>query len=138
VTVGLLAGTIGAGAALPLLWKAGAVATLSAWAAWPQWLLIGVSAAVLAAAGALYGRVFMRAANDNRGGWLFGISYGFLLWMLGPITVSQWVTGQPPVVSGAARALLASHLLFGLVLGFLFPHLHRLLMRRLRQGDEKR
>jgi hypothetical protein len=130
LSVGLLAGTLGAMAALPLLWTTGAVATLSAWAGQPQWLLAGVGAGLLAGVGALYGRVFMRAANDARGGWLFGISYGFLLWMLGPFTLLPWITAHPPVSGGTARVLFAAHLLFGLLLGFLFPLLHRLIISR--------
>src|SRR3712207_5994459 len=35
--------------------------------------------------GLLYGWLFQRAANDPRGGWLFGLAFGFVLWMLGPI-----------------------------------------------------
>jgi hypothetical protein len=71
----------------------------------------------------------MRAANDGGGGWLFGISYGYLLWMLGPVTLVQWVMARPVLVGGASRGLFAAHLLYGLVLGLLFPRVHRLIQR---------
>jgi hypothetical protein len=81
--------------------------------------------AVATLGGALYGAVFRRAASDRRGGWLFGISYGFLLWMLGPVTLLQVVLGRPLAVGTAAVGLLGAHLLSGLILGVLFRPMHR-------------
>jgi hypothetical protein len=82
------------------------------------------------AAGALYGRLFMRAANDRRGGWLFGISYGFLLWMIGPATVIQWLLHKPLALGTAAQAIFLAHLAYGLALGVLFPLIHRRIMQQ--------
>src|SRR5437879_2210098 len=45
--------------------------------------------------GVLYGRLFQRTVNDKHGGWLFGISYGFLLWVIGPVAILQWATNTP-------------------------------------------
>src|SRR5918993_1573130 len=45
--------------------------------------------------GVLYGWLFQRAANDPRGGWLFGLAFGFVLWMLGPVPLLQWLPDQP-------------------------------------------
>jgi hypothetical protein len=81
--------------------------------------------------GGLYGRVFMRAANDRRGGWLFGIGFGFLLWMLGPSTMFYWLRHAPLVTGRASQALFGSHLLYGLALGLSFPLVHTVLQRRL-------
>ncbi|MGB7160124.1 MAG: hypothetical protein WBD40_18805 [Tepidisphaeraceae bacterium] len=89
-----------------------------------------VVAALAALAGRLYGRVFMRAANDRRGGWLFGIGFGFLLWMLGPSTVVYWMRHTPLATGRASQALFASHLLYGLVLGVAFPFVHAIIQRR--------
>jgi hypothetical protein len=69
--------------------------------------------------------VFQRAAGDRRGGWLFGISYGFLLWMLGPITFLQILLGRPLATGGAAMGILVANLLAGLVLGLIFPWVHQ-------------
>jgi hypothetical protein len=127
VITALLAGL----AVLPLLWRTGALAdlsrTLSISVAKPAVLQV----LVLAAAGAIYGRIFGRAANDKRGGWLFGISYGFLLWTIGPITLLQWLLGRPVALGLAAVGLLAGHLLYGLALGALFPFTQKLLQRKL-------
>lgn len=80
--------------------------------------------------GGVYGRVFMRAANDRRGAWLFGIAFGFLLWMLGPGTAVYWLGFGPLATGRASQALLAAHLLYGLVLGLVFPLVHAVVQRR--------
>ena len=72
----------------------------------------------------------MRAANDRRGGWLFGISYGFLLWVIGPATALTWVLRKPAATGTAAIGLFAAHLLFGTLLSAAFPWVHRLLVGR--------
>jgi hypothetical protein len=88
--------------------------------------------------GALYGRIFMRAANDRRGGWLFGIGFGFLVWMVAATTV-QIAMNRPLATGGAAQGMFAAHLLFGLALGICFPRVHRVLQARLEDVDvEKR
>jgi hypothetical protein len=80
--------------------------------------------------GALYGWLFQRAANDPQGGWLFGMAFGFVLWMLGPIPLLQWLPKEPIMVGYPAVGLLLGQLLWGLVLGVAFPFVHR----RLRAG----
>jgi hypothetical protein len=87
-------------------------------------------ALLLATAGAVYGWTFMRAANDRRGGWLFGLSYGFVAWMLGPATMVLWITGRPLVIGVPAQFMLGAHLVYGLLLGSAFPHVGRLVRRR--------
>jgi hypothetical protein len=63
----------------------------------------------------------LRAANDPRGGWLFGMAYGFVLWMLGPIPLLQWAPEQPILTGYPAVGLLLGELLWGLILGLAFP-----------------
>jgi hypothetical protein len=75
--------------------------------------------------GILYGWLFQRAANDLRGGWLFGMAYGFVLWMLGPIPLLQWLPGQPILRGYPAAGLLLAQLLWGVVTGVVFPLIHR-------------
>jgi hypothetical protein len=91
----------------------------------PQAWLVALSIAALTAAGALYGAVFLRAASDRRGGWLFGLGWGFLTWALGPITLCQWVLGKPISAGPYAAFLLLGHLLWGLVLGLCLPLVQR-------------
>jgi hypothetical protein len=75
--------------------------------------------------GMLYGWLFQRAANDPRGGWLFGLAFGFVLWMLGPIPLLQWLPDRPILSGNPAIGLLLGQLLWGLVLGAVFPFAHR-------------
>jgi hypothetical protein len=118
---GAITGT-GAGCLAALLvWTTGAAAPPAAAIGLPPALLVALSIAALGIAGAAYGAVFLRAANDPRGGWLFGLGWGFLTWALGPITLCQWLLGRPVAVGGHAAILAATHLLWGLLLGSLFP-----------------
>lgn len=84
--------------------------------------------------GILYGSLFQRAANDPRGGWLFGMAFGFVLWMLGPIPLLQWLPDQPILRGYPAAGLLLAQLLWGLVLGLVFPLIHHRLHARLESG----
>jgi len=87
----------------------------------PPIVIVGLSVVALGAAGFLYGAVFLRAANDRRGSWLFGLGWGLLTWALGPITLGQWILGKPVATGPNAAILLAAHVLWGLLLGLLFP-----------------
>jgi hypothetical protein len=88
-----------------------------------------IAAALAVIGGGLYGRVFMRAANDRRGAWLFGIGFGFLLWMLGPGTSAYWLGDRPLATGRASQALLVAHLLYGLILGLVFPFVYTAIQR---------
>jgi len=127
-----MAGSVAEVVALPAVWLSHALAGIAASLQQPLWVVICSFVAVMAAAGALYGRVFMRAANDRHGGWLFGISYGFLLWMLGPTTALQLLHGSPVLLGGASKGLFAAHLLYGLALGILFPRIQDLVQSKKR------
>ena len=126
----LTAALAGTPAAL-LLWRTGGLESLSRSLGIKMWLVLLLNWGLLALAGALYGQVFGRAANDQRGGWLFGISYGFLLWMLGPVMALQWVIARPVAVGIAAIGMFAAQLVYGLTLGLLFPFIHGSLQREL-------
>jgi hypothetical protein len=120
-----LAGAItGAGAAFAisaLVWGTGSAAPPAHAIGLPELWLVALSIIGLTVAGALYGTVFMRAANDRRGGWLFGLGWGFLTWALGPITLCQWLLGKIVATGSHAALLFLAHLLWGLALGLLFP-----------------
>jgi hypothetical protein len=130
VAAGLLSGIVALAPSLSLGWYSGAVAAAANGLGMHPPLGAIAAAALAALAGGLYGRVFMRAANDRRGGWLFGIGFGFLLWMLGPSTVVYWIRHAPLATGWAGQALFASHLLYGLVLGVAFPFVHAIIQRR--------
>jgi hypothetical protein len=101
------------------------------------WTSSGINLAVMILAGIVYGAIFKRAANDRSGGWIFGASYGFLLWMVAPITIWQLVTSQPLAVGTAAMGLFGAHVVFGLSLGIVFPWIHALIQKRLKNRDHR-
>jgi hypothetical protein len=90
-----------------------------------------VDSGALALGGVFYGWLFQRAANDLRGGWLFGLSFGFILWMLGPVPLLQWLPDEPILRGYPAAGLLLAQLLWGLALGLLYPVVQRRLQVRL-------
>lgn len=83
-----------------------------------------VYAGLMLLGGILYGWLFQRAANDMRGGWLFGMAFGFVLWMLGPVPLLQWLPNQPILHGYPAAGLLLALLLWGLAMGVVFPLIH--------------
>lgn len=130
-TTGAIAGAIAALAALGLLWPSGALGSVAHAIGFAPWLTAILQVGLLALMGSIYGWIFRRAADDVRGGWLFGISYGFLIWMLGPATVLRWIVGHSLAKGAPAMGLFGAHLVWGLALGLLFPAVHRLLQRKL-------
>jgi len=135
---GALGGVVGGIAALPLLIWSGALASLAVALNLTDWMVLVLYLVISALAGAAYGAIFRRAASDRRGGWLFGLSYGFLLWMLGPIALLQTVLRRPLATGGAAMGLLGANLISGLALGLLFRPIHQLVrtpLHKLRRGD---
>lgn len=76
-------------------------------------------------AGALYGSLFRRAANDHDGCWLFGLAFGFLLWIAAPVVVLPLLQQSAIAAGTAGIGFLASFLTWGLVLGVLLPFVHR-------------
>ena len=130
ILAGAITGLVAEVPAAAMLWWSGAVASASEALVLPVWLILILHLAAAIIGGAIYGRVFSRAANDPRGGWLFGISYGFLIWMIGPVTILQWSLGRPLVVGTAAMGVLGAHLVYGLALGLLYPGIHRLLQTK--------
>ena len=88
-------------------------------------------------AGLLYGAFFQRAANDPRAGWLLGISYGFILWVVAPIVVLPLIAGTAMAAGLAATGFFVTFLFWGLAAGALFPFVHRPLRARL-EDDPRR
>jgi hypothetical protein len=122
---GALAGVLAAVPALVVLtWfqsldepaRTAGASVVSAGSAYAGLMLLG---------GILYGWLFQRAANDPRGGWLFGMAFGFVLWMLGPVPLLQWLPDQPILRGYPAAGLLLAQLFWGLALGLGFPLIHR-------------
>ena len=130
-TAGALAGGAAGLLAIPMLELSRAAESLGLALAAEDWQIRALYVGIAVLAGLGYGGLFQRAAADRRGGWLFGISYGFLLWMLGPITLLQMLLGRPLATGTAAIGILAANLLSGLILGLLFRPAHRVVRRSL-------
>ena len=98
--------------------------------------LVGVSSALAGLAlhlviaqliGAAYGLLFRRQSLDATAALGWGVSYGLLLWLLGPLTLLPVLLGGPPQWSAAAAtavfASLIGHLAYGAALGIVFQRL---------------
>lgn len=121
--------TLNAFGALGVLSDAGNISAAHAALAFTALMLIG---------GLLYGLLFRRAANDQRGGWLFGLAFGFLLWMLEAVPLLQWFPEHPIMSGYPAMGLLLGQLLWGLTLGIAFPLVHRRFLLRLDEAPARR
>lgn len=92
---------------------------------------------VMAAAGAVYGRLFGRAANDRRGGWLFGMVFGFALWAAGAVLVIPAASDGLTPAGRAAVGVFLSLVAWGAALGVVFPFIHRPLHERLETAAKR-
>ena len=128
---GALAGAAAGVASLPLLSGSGASSAIAARLGAASWTIPVLYCVAAMLAGVVYASVFGRAANDRRGGWLFGAAYGFLLWMFGPVALLQVLLQRQLVIGTAAAGVLGASLASGLLLGVLFRPIHMLLRRRL-------
>ena len=97
---------------------------------------IALGLPVMAAAGAIYARLFGRAANNSHGGWLFGMAFGFVLWMAGGMMVLPLASGGIAPAGTAAIGLFLSLIVWGAALGLLVPYLHRPLVDAIAKGAQ--
>jgi hypothetical protein len=79
----------------------------------------------MAGAGAAYARFFGRAANAIRGGWLFGMSFGFALWAAGAVLVLPLISGGRAPAGAAAEGIAVALIVWGVAVGILVPFVHR-------------
>jgi hypothetical protein len=98
---------------------------------------IGTGCAVMAVAGAIYGRIFGRAANDVRGGWLFGMAFGFALWAAGAVLVLPLVSDGRAPAGEAAIGVFASLVAWGAALGTIYPFVHRPLHESIESASKR-
>ncbi len=102
----------------------------------PPAMTLGVGWAVMAIAGAAYARFFGRAANAVRGGWLFGMSFGFALWAAGAVLVLPLLSGGRAPAGGAAIGIALSLVVWGFATGILVPFVHRPLHESLENASK--
>ena len=98
---------------------------------------VAAGAVLMAAAGAVYARLFGRAANDKRGGWLFGMAFGFAIWAAGAVLVLPLASGGQAPAGDPALGVFLSLLLWGAALGLLLPYVHQPLHANLREVSKR-
>ena len=135
---GTLTGVAATAVAIPLLWQFGSLDVEARILGLTPVMTILAGGPAMAAAGALYGWLFKRAANDPCGGWLFGMAYGFALWAAGAVMVLPAMSGGSAPGGVPAIGILLALLAWGTALGALFPHLHRRLHARIGQDGTTR
>jgi hypothetical protein len=103
-----------------------------------QLMTIAAGVPLMAISGALYGRLFGRAANEVRGGWLFGMAFGFALWAAGAVMVLPLVSGRKTPAGEAAAGLFLSLVVWGAALGAVHPAIHRPLHESIESAAKRR
>jgi hypothetical protein len=121
-----------------VLWVAGARASIAKEFGIGAWVSSMINVVILVFAGVVYAAIFKRAANDRSGGWIFGASYGFVLWLIAPISIWQLSSSRGLVVGTAAMGLFAAYILFGSVLGVIFPWINSLIQSKLDRTNVQR
>jgi hypothetical protein len=122
---GAMAGLLG-GAVISQLMLQGAVPAVAERLTGSGGLLVGfaVNLAIAVAIGVSYGLLFRRLGRDVTCALAWGLSYGFLWWVLGPLTLLPALLGSEPqwtaAAAGGALAALAGHLVYGACLGVTF------------------
>lgn len=131
ILAGAISGTLATIPALVLLHMLGSLAVEArildlsiGWTIIAGWLL-------MAMAGAVYARLLGRAANDRRGGWLFGMAFGFALWAAGGVFILP-IAGDGKIPAGpAATGVFLSLVVWGGGLGGVLPFIQGFLHRKL-------
>lgn len=134
---GALSGLAATVPAVALLFVSGALAVEARILSLSILATVAAGEVVMAAAGAFYARLFGRAANDVRAGWLSGMAFGFALWAAGAVMVLPLASGGRAPAGGAAIGLFLSLVVWGLALGALLPWVHRPLQQSIEHGAER-
>lgn len=92
---------------------------------------------LMAAAGAAYGRLFGRAANEKRGGWLFGMIFGFVVWAAGGVLIIPIVGGGTIPAGLPAVGVFLSLIAWGTALGAVHPFVQRPLHQSIETASER-
>jgi hypothetical protein len=138
----LLAGAIsGALAAIPavaVLWAFGSIEVEARILGLSIGETLAIGFPVMAVAGAVYGRLFGRAANNRLGGWLFGMAFAFALWAAGAAFILPIASGGSTPAGRAAVGVFLSLLVWGFALGLINALIHPYLHERIETAAESR
>ncbi|NUR45882.1 MAG: hypothetical protein HOP91_06975 [Sphingomonas sp.] len=128
---GVISGALSTIPAIAILHAFGSLAVEANILGFPRLMTVVTGLPIMAAAGAAYGRLFGRAANDRRGGWLFGMAFGFALWAAGAVLVIPLASNGLAPAGKPAIGLFLSLVMWGATLGIAYPLVHRPLHERL-------
>ena len=92
-SAGAISGVLATAPAVGVLFAFGSLHVETAILGLPLVATLGLGWLAMAIAGAIYARVFGRAANSVHGGWLFGMAFGFALWAAGAVLVLPIASG---------------------------------------------
>lgn len=132
---GAISGVLATAPAVPILLGFGSLKVEAEILGLSSWLTVSFGCLAMAVAGAIYARLFGRAANNVRGGWLFGMAFGFALWAGGAVLVLPLVSGGRAPAGPAAIGVALSMLAWGLTTGILLPFVHRPLHESLERAS---
>ena len=131
MTAGAICGVVAALPAVAVLWLFGSLEVEAKILSLSVAATLGLGFVTMALAGAAYGRIFGRAANDRRGGWLFGMAFGFALWAAGAVLVLPIASSGQAPAGPAALGVCLSLMVWGCALGLLIPFIHPYLHERI-------
>ena len=124
-TAGAVAGLLATPPAILVLHVLGSLAVEARILGFSLILTIVIGCLMMGVAGTVYARVLGRAANDVRGGWLFGMTYAFALWASGGVFVLPLLGNGELPAGPPATGVFLSLILWGGCLGVLLPFVHR-------------
>jgi hypothetical protein len=125
LTAGAITGLLATPPAIFLLHLLGSLAVEARILGLAVVMTIVAGCLAMAVAGALYARLLGRAANDIRGGWLFGMAFGFALWAAGAVFVLPLLGNGELPAGPPATGVFLSLILWGGCLGALLPFIQR-------------
>lgn len=137
-TAGAISGILGTIPAIGILVAFGSLKAEAAILGMTPLATLAAGWAAMAVAGAAYARFFGRAANGLRGGWLFGMSFGFALWAAGAVLVLPIVSGGRAPAGAAAVGVAVSLIVWGFATGVLVPFVHRPLHESLESASKSK
>ena len=134
---GAISGVIATIPAIVILMAFGALSVEARILRLSQVATVAAGCVLMALAGAVYGRLFGRAANDKRGGWLFGMAFGFVLWAAGGVMVLPLASGGIAPAGEPAIGLFLSLVAWGAALGAVHPFVHRPLHQSIEAASKR-
>ena len=128
---GAISGVVATAPAVAILHAFGSLRVEASILGMSEVMTVVVGWVAMALAGAVYARLFGRAANELRGGWLFGMAFGFALWAGGAVLVLPLLSAGKAPAGEAAIGVFLSLVAWGIALGAVHPFIHHPLHERL-------